>query len=391
MGRARPSQFVRVAALLWLAAGLASRATAADFVAEQATTAKLSRGVHSVWLHDLAGIGYTKATLFDADSGRALAQVDTGYLGMELELSRKTARFFSAETYLSRGFRGTRTDVITTFDGETLLPTGEVEIPAKRMLGMPTSAHASLLDDERFLVAYNFSPASTVSVVDLARGKFVGELEVAGCALVYPLGPRRFASLCGDGSLLELTLDDGGREAGRKVHKGLFDPNSDPLLEKAVRAEGAWLFVSFGGDVVPVEIAASGLAFGARWPLSDAGERAAGWRPGGVQPFALHAGSGRFYALMHQGGKDTHKDPGQEVWVYDLAAKKRVQKIALGEIATSIAVSADDAPLLYAAFIGAPALVVYDARSGAKLRAIENAASWPGLLQPILPRVAGAP
>jgi hypothetical protein len=57
-----------------------------DFVAEQATTGALTDGRHRVWLHDLMGIGYAKAALFDADTGRQLAQIDTGYLGMELEL-----------------------------------------------------------------------------------------------------------------------------------------------------------------------------------------------------------------------------------------------------------------------------------------------------------------
>ncbi len=383
MARVGAPRLAALALALVVVANFAPRATAADFVAEQATTAKLADGRHRVWIHDLVGIGYAKATLLDADSGRQLAQVDTGYLGMELELSAKSPRFYSAETYLSRGFRGTRTDVVTTFDATTLRPTGEIEIPAKRLLGLPTSAHASLLDDERFLLAYNFSPASTVSVVDLERGAFVGEIEVAGCALVYPLGPRRFASLCGDGSLLEVTLDDAGREQARKAHPNFFDPSLDPLLEKAVRAGDQWLFVSFAGDVHPVDVSASGLTFGAKWPLTDAAERASKWLPGGLQPFALHASSGRLYTLVHQGGADTHKDPGQSVWVYDLATKKRVQKIALDELSTSIAVSPDDAPLLYSAFLGAPALVVYDARTGTRLRAIENAASWPGLLQPI--------
>lgn len=334
-------------------------------------------------MHDLAGISYTRAGLFDAESGRLIGQIDTGYLGMELELSAKTAHFFSAETYLSRGFRGTRTDVVTIFDAKTLAPTAEIEIPAKRLLGMPTSAHASLLDDERFLVAYNFSPASTVSVVDLERGVFAGEIEVAGCALVYPLGKRRFASLCGDGRLLELTLDDDGHEKARRVSAKFFDPALDPLLEKAVRVGGEWLFVSFAGDVHPVDASGAEIRFAAKWSLASADERAARWLPGGLQPFAAHASTGRLYALMHQGGAGSHKDPGESVWVYDLATKKRVQKIALAELSSQIAVSPDASPLLYSAFLGAPALVVYDARSGARLRAIDNAAAWPGLLQPI--------
>ena len=373
---------VSVLSLAFLAP-VAPHAMAADFVAEAAKTAPLPDGPHRVWLHDLATVNYSKATLFDGDTGKLLAELDTGYQGQELELAAKTPRFFSAETYLSRGFRGTRTDVVTIFDARTLLPTGEIEIPAKRLLGMPTSAYASLLDDERFLLAYNFSPASTVSVVDLERAVFVGEIEIAGCALIYPLGPRRFASLCGDGSLLEVTLDEDGREKARKAHAKVFDPGVDPLMEKAVRAGSQWLFVSFAGDVYPVEAAGAELAFGAKWPLASADERAAKWLPGGLQPFALHAASGRLYTVMHQGGPGSHKDPGRVVWVYDLAAKKRVQKLSLAELATSIAVSQDAAPLLYSAFLGAPALVVYDARAGSRLRAIENAAVWPALLQPI--------
>ncbi len=383
MIRPRAARRIAVALVSCLLAPLAPGAAAADFVAEKPTTAALPGGVHRVWLHDLVGISYTKATLFDADSGKLLGQVDTGYLGQELELTAKGEKFFSAESYLSRGFRGTRTDVVTIFDAKTLVPTGEIELPAKRMLSMPTSANSGLLDDERFLLAYNFSPASTASVVDLVAGKFVGEIELAGCALIYPLGPRRFMSLCGDGGVLEVTLDDAGREKARKVHAKVFDPDVDPLMEKAVRVGSQWLFISFAGDVYPVDAAGAELKAGAKWPLTSAEERAAKWLPGGLQPFAVHASSGRLYAVMHQGGPGSHKDPGRAVWVYDLAAKKRVQSIALGEPSTSIAVSSDAAPLLYSAFLGAPALVVYDARSGAKLRAIENAAGWPALLQPI--------
>jgi methylamine dehydrogenase heavy chain len=149
-----------------------------------------------------------------------------------------------------------------------------------------------------------------------------------------------------------------------------------------VRAGATWYFVSFGGDVHPVDAAGAELAFGAKWPLASESERAAKWRPGGLQPFAVHAASGRLYALMHKGGPDTHKDPGETVWVFDLATKKRVQTIALAEPATSIALSADDA-LLYAAFLGSPTLSIYDARSGKRLRGIEQAAEWPALLQPL--------
>jgi methylamine dehydrogenase heavy chain len=381
-----PAEKTRAMHFLVLALCLAASAPlAAEFTPEKPVTAELppAGGARRVWLHDFAATNYSKAILYDADAGATLGTVDTGYQGMELELSAKGARFFAAETYLARGFRGARTDVITTFDAQTLLRTGEIEIPAKRLLGMPTSAHAALLDEERFLVVYNFSPASTVSVVDLVKQRFAGEIELAGCALVYPLGPRRFASLCGDGGVLELELDDNGKEQRRQTHPKLFDPAVDPLIEKAVRVGSSWLFVSFAGDVYVLDGANDGLAFGPRWSLTSDAEREERWLPGGLQPFALHAASGRLYALMHQGGPGTHKEPGEVVWVFDVAAKRRVQTLALSEPATSIAVSTDAAPLLYAAFLVSPALQVYDAAKGARLRTIESAAGWPALIQPV--------
>jgi hypothetical protein len=32
---------------------------------------------------------------------------------------------------------------------------------------------------------------------------------------------------------------------------------------------------------------------------------------------------------MHRGGEDTHKEPGSEVWVYDLATHERIDRITL--------------------------------------------------------------
>ena len=57
---------------------------------------------------------------------------------------------------------------------------------------MPMMANSELTDDERFLLIYNFNPAQSVTVVDTKTRKFVGEIETAGCALVYPTGPRSF-------------------------------------------------------------------------------------------------------------------------------------------------------------------------------------------------------
>jgi methylamine dehydrogenase heavy chain len=105
--------------------------------------------------------------------------------------------------------------------------------------------------------------------------------------------------------------------------------------------------VTYYGDVVPVSLAAEQAAPGAKWSLTTAAERASGWRPGGWQVSHFHAASRRLYVLMHRGREWTHKTSGTEVWEFDAAAGKRLQRIRLPEPAQSVAVSQDADPLLY--------------------------------------------
>ncbi|MEE8495629.1 MAG: amine dehydrogenase large subunit, partial [Xanthomonadales bacterium] len=58
-----------------------------------------------------------------------------------------------------------------------------------------------------------------------------------------------------------------------------------------------------------------------------------------------------------------------------------IQKIKLDKLATSIQVSKDDAPLMFAIFIGAPVLDIYDAASGKLLRSVDEIGFTPTLLQ----------
>ena len=69
------------------------------------------------------------------------------------------------------------------------------------------------------------------------------------------------------------------------------------------------------------------------------------------------------------------------MWVYDLGSNKLVQRIQLQGIATAIQVTQDDEPLLLTAFIGEPALQVYDAKTGQHLRAIDQLGNTPTLIQ----------
>jgi methylamine dehydrogenase heavy chain len=340
---------------------------------------------HWIWLTDYVLGLYGKAVLIDADSGDVKGSVDTGWEPMKIEQSRRRSEIYAIRVFLERGFRGKRTDVFTVFDTSTLDPIADIEIPPKRLSGFGTLAHSGLTSDERFLLSYNFTPASSVAIIDLESRAYVGEIELAGCALIYPTGDRQFFSLCGDGSALVVNLDNEGGEESRVEAPDIFDPDIDPIFEKAVSGNGLWYFPSFGGDLYVVEQNGDTVALKETWSLLDEAAKNDNWKPGGFQPFAFHEGRGLLYVLMHQGGDDTHKELGQEVWVFDVKKKRRMNIIGLTVLTGSIEVSQDEAPLLYTAAIFDTNLQIYDALSGDHRRTMAEAAFNPTVIQPVRP------
>lgn len=364
-------------------------------------------GPHWIWVSDAL---LRRAALIDGDTGRFLGQIPAG-VGIIAPLRSHDGReIYQAETYYARGTRGERTDRISITDAVTLAPLGEILIPPKRSEHTSWVGGSALSDDGRFLAVFNLTPTTSLSIADVAERRFVGEVETPGCSLVYPAGPRRFLSLCADGTALLLALDESGGVASKTKTQRFFEPQTDPIMEKPVRRGDEWLFVSFAGLVHVVDTSGPELRFPQTWSLVDEAERAAEWRVGGPQNLALHVPSGRLYALMNQAGPDSHKHPGKVVWVFDLAQRKRVQTIDLRSPAASlvmdqtktqpggaldwlfqvtlpnagmerIVVTRDPAPLLFAASSFPSTLQVYDATTGAHLRDISEVGIATSLLQ----------
>src|SRR5262245_54150891 len=318
----------RPAALtLLLGALVLGGSTHADTVGTVATL-PARPGPHWFWLSDVL---LHRTALFDADTGGLLGTITSGSGGVGFVItplfSADHREIYLAETYYARGVRGERTDVVTVYDASTLQPLAEIAIPPKRGEWFPGNAANALSDDGRFMAVFNLTPATSVSIVDVRERTFTAEIGTPGCSLVFASGPRRFLMLCANGGALSVGIDDTGHEAKLERLDPFFDPQQDPLTEKAVRRGNEWLFVSFEGVVHPVDVGGETPRPGATWSLVDDADRRASWRIGGAQPLAVHAASGRLYALMHQGGRDTHKEPGTEIWVYDLATQRRVQRI----------------------------------------------------------------
>ena len=362
-----------------------SSAAAAAFapdVAGKVASLPATPSPHWVWVNDidLPHLVDGRAVLVDGDSGRFLGSLSTGFSFERLVLSRDGKVIYSPEAYFARGSRGTRTDVVTLYDTVHLAPLGEIAIPAKRASNFPTMANAELTDDGQFLLIYNFTPAQSITVVNTQTRQFAGEIETAGCALAYPTGARSFFSICADGTLLDVRLTDAGAAVSSQRTAPMFDTRRDPVAERPVRLGDTWLFVSFGGVVYPIVIEKNSPTRGGTWSLLTAADRTQHWRPGGTQELAVHSVQNRLFVIMHQGGLETHKDDGKDVWVYDLARHTRVQSIALKTSAGSIQVTRDAKPLLLSISGENGNLGVYDATSGEFLRSVDGVATTPTLL-----------
>jgi methylamine dehydrogenase heavy chain len=374
----------RMAASAIMAAALANAAHAqlpSDIGAGPETAVLPLASKHWVWVNDFVfphmadGMAY----LVDGDSGGYLGTLSTGYGFAHVLLSRDGKVIYSPETYFSRGTRGTRSDVVTVYDAKTLKVLREISIPPKRSSNLPMIADAALTDDDRFLLIYNFTPAQSVTVVDTKTHQFAGEVQTAGCALVYPTGPRSFFSLCGDGALLMAVLDEKGRARTQRTAP-LFAVANDPVTEKPVRVGNTWFFVSFDGLIYPVAVTPATAVVGKTWRLTTDAERRAGWRPGGLQQLTVDGARGRLYAIMHQGNLSTHKDSGKDVWVYDVATGQRTQRISLKNQANSIQLTSDAQPLLFSIAGDSSILDVYDGLSGRLLRSVEHIGTTPTVM-----------
>jgi methylamine dehydrogenase heavy chain len=304
-----------------------------------------------------------------AENNNLRGQIPVAQFGVMLP-STTRGEIYVGETFYSRLTRGERTDVITIWDTKTLTPKDEIVLPGgKRGLFVTLRNSLQLTNDEKWALVFNFTPGASVTVVDLDGRKILSDIELPGCSLVYPTGPRGFTSLCADGTMTSIALDAAGK-AGPAVTSAVFnDIDDDPLfMTPAMVGRTGW-FVSFKGHVRAIDFsgaAAKDLGSFAL-PRQDGGEPE--WRPGGWQVISADR-AGLLYILMNpKSGEGTHKDGGTEAWVVDPKTKTLVRRIALRNHSVSIEATQQEKPLLVASRPDG-SLDVYDAASGAFVRTI---------------------
>ncbi|KPK16996.1 MAG: hypothetical protein AMJ62_02995 [Myxococcales bacterium SG8_38] len=385
------------ACLLWFRAAAEVPPETVGQVAELPPMA----GAHWLWVPDRL---FRHSILFDGDSGRMLGAIDSGVqITPKPPLwSHARKEIYNVDTIYSRGHRGERKDFVVIYDSRTLNVKGEVEVPPRAADTGTGIALVGLLDGDRFLVVLNQSPGTSVSVIDLENRRHVGEAQTAGCAGVFPAGPTRFGMLCGDGTALTVHLTENGELDRLARSKPFFDVIDDPVTEKGVRDGSTWWFASFEGLLYEVDFSGNAPAPKEPWPLFTENEIESGWRIGGAQHLAYHRKTKRLYSIVHEGGPGSHKDPGTEIWVYDVPSRNKIDTFSapnliapflgpqagfdatgmLGSFLSfvlpnmgvhSLTVTQDERPLLFVRHSDLGAVGVLDALSGEHLRDIDEA------------------
>ena len=313
--------------------------------------------------------------LIDADTGHLVGLVDSAPMSNFL-IDPAGRYFLVAETIWTRRNRGRRQDILSLYDRGTLNLSAEIDLPGRLVIGGKDQLLAASRDG-RYAYIYDFNPASSISVVDIARRRVVGRTSVPGCGLVFAHGDSSISSLCGDGSLVTTTFAQHGSAATTKTAT-FFDPERDPLFDHAdLDEDGRGFFLSYAGLIYPVSLGDT-TPVGVAWSIQSAADLARPtlvpgeivWRPGGIVPYARHRASGRLFVLMHIGEIYTHDEVAQELWVVDVASRRVTARYKTKLAAAHINVSQDSKPLVY--LNGEDTLAVIDPATGIELRRIEH-------------------
>ena len=303
------------------------------------------------WFYVRADAG---AYIFDGDSGemRGLITNENSYYTPAIVTLPERKEAYLVESFYSRGVRGERSDVVTVVNMTDLTPKAEIDVP-DITAALSFRGHIGIMGDDRHLAVFNQNPSQSVSIVDVVDRRFVGEIATPGCAVMMPVGERDFLMICADGRLQMIRLDENGKEAGRSRSSAFFSVDEDAVFDLPLRSATGWVLVSRNGLVYEVGAEGERIRIAKPWSMVPEDERAAdpaqAWRPGGAQVFAINRPLGLLYAVMHQGPIDTHSEPGTEVWVVDLAGKRRVARLHADGHVTHVLASQEEHPKLYVA------------------------------------------
>jgi methylamine dehydrogenase heavy chain len=354
--------------------GAASAARASDpLPPDQELEAVTLSAPKPSWVFVERGFTVPGNAIYDTDTGKMLGLVEASTLS-DLALDPAGKVYYVSETIWTKGWRGTRQDMITVYDANTLKLKTEITIPGRILIG-GRKFNFVIADEGKTAYVYNLDPASSVNMVDLAKGKFLKKIELPGCASLMPVTGVGFSALCSDGSLATVKTSGAKPEITRSAP--FFSATNDPIFDNFGYdgAKQQAVFLTYTGQVYTAKLGATptisepfSIQTAAGVAPADTKPLDVHWYPGARQGLAYHLGSGHAFVLMHTGEYWTHKEDGTEVWELDVAAKKVVKRWPLKHPAGAIAVTQEASPKLILSTGGEDedrgALLIIDAKTG---------------------------
>lgn len=392
MIRKRIPKFVGAALVLAAGAGLAH----AELPVEPTPSVRTLPAEHPgsfVYIVDPNFFGIESGKVVIADVGAetdhhrgAVGAAQFGFFAA----AKTRPELYVVETFYSRGHRGERTDVLTIYDKVSLNVVGEVMLPgAKRAQVLTERGAFQLSADERFAYVFNFTPAASVTVVDLANRRVVGDVDIPGCVHAFALKAGGFASLCGNGAIVSTKLDANGKSAGQTISAPFSDIDKDPMFTRPAIIDGVAYFPTYSGRIQPIDLNGAEAVVGEAWsipaPAANAPtkktwldripglgkkQETSGRRlPSGWQ-LTAYDDAGRLYVLMRETETiDDHDSGGDEVWVIDPKSKSVINRLKLRGDSQIIEVTGGVNPYLVAVNLDM-SLDVFNATSGEFIRRI---------------------
>ncbi len=328
-----------------------STAAYADLPPEKLTVERMAPAdPHRLYLTDLNlnSVIDGRVHILDGKDFKYLGLVSTGLFGVTA-LSKDSSKLYVATTYYTKRNRGDRFDQFETYDTSTLELKSELIIPPKHAQALPYKGTIISSAGDKYVFIQNATPASSVTVIDTQLNKVMSDISTPGCWIILPTSTNeeRFSTLCGDGTVLTVTLDGNGKEKSKKRSKKIFDAEKDPVFVQAEAIKDTYYLISYLGQVYEVNVAGDKAELTDRWLLITKEDNTEDWRPGGYQISAIDRVSRKLFVAMHDGGKDgSHKTPAKEIWAYDIDAKKRVDR-ADGHHSIALALTKNTEPHLY--------------------------------------------
>lgn len=336
---------IRVLCATIALAAAPAMAQQAEFKPEQLSVKETIDPGPNVLVYQQEWKGAGSIAVFGKDDLAFKGLMASGMMGqMQVTPDGKTA--YVQSTFMKRITYGDLEHVLQVFDVAKLTPVKEVSLPPKAAMVLGYKDLLQPSADGKFMYVQNGTPASSVTIVDLTKGEAVLEVPTPGCWGLYPAASgNKFSTICGTGGFMTVSLTADGTKAETALSPKIFDVDADPIFIDGERVGADLVFVSFNGTVYRVSDADKAIKAVDTAKLNDGVD--GGWVPGGYGVLSYAAKAGVLFVAMHPNGADgSHKNPAEEVWAYDMKAKKLLSRSAVEHLA-SITISGDDVPVVF--------------------------------------------